>query len=67
MKTKDYIFISILAVLIIAGIFLKGFLGGYLAGACSVLIITVTIGKIVFHKSEKRIDAALRFRNMMKD
>lgn len=67
MKPKDYIFISLLAVLIIAGIFLKEFLGGFMAGAGSVLIITVTVGKIVYIKSQKRIDAALRFRKMMKE
>jgi hypothetical protein len=67
MKPKDYIFISILAAMIIAGIFLKGFLGGYIVGTCSVLVITVTVGKILFIKSQKRIDAAMRFRKMMKD
>lgn len=67
MKTKDYILISIFAAMIIAGILLKGFFGGFISGAGSILLITVSIGKILFNKSEKRIDAAIRMRNMMND
>ena len=67
MKTKDYIFISILVGMVIIGIFLKGFLGGFLCGVGGVLLITVTFGRIVFIKSQKRIDAAMRIKKMMQD
>lgn len=67
MKTKDYIVIFILVGIVIIGIFLKGFPGGFICGAGSVLLITVTLGKIVFMKSQKRIDAAMRIKKMMQD
>ena len=67
MKTKDYILIAIFIILIIVGILLGGFSGGMITGAASILVITVTVGKILFTKSQKRIDAALRMKRMMQD
>jgi len=56
MKKSDYILISILTVLAIAGVIIKGYFGGLLTGSCAATLLFVTIGKIAYHKAKKRMD-----------
>jgi len=67
MQKKDYILFIIFVAAIIAGCYFGGFFGGLIAGAFFVLLITISVGKILFLKSQKRIDAALRIKKMMQD
>jgi len=56
MKKTDYILISILAALAIAGIFIKGYFGGFITGSCAATLLFVTVGKLVYLKAKKRMD-----------
>lgn len=65
MKTKDYIQIAILLILITAGALFSGFFGGFVSGACSAVLLFVTVGKIAYRKAQKRVDASLALHRRM--
>ena len=53
MKTKDYILLSILAAVAIAGAFIKGYFGGFITGSCAATLLFVTVGKVSLFESEE--------------
>lgn len=60
MKKKDYIQLSITIILLVTGIIVGGFAGGFVAGASACILLFVTVGKIVYMKAQRRVDASLR-------
>lgn len=56
MKKSDYILFIILALLAIAGAFIKGYFGGIMTGSCAATLLFVTVGKIAYTKARKRME-----------
>lgn len=46
-----------LAAAAIAGIFIKGYFGGLITGSCAASLLFVTVGKLVYLKAQKKMDA----------
>lgn len=49
----------------VVGILLGSFTGGFMAGAGMMLLIFVTLGKLLFKKSERRMNAAMGMKAAM--
>lgn len=65
MKSKNFVYPLLFGAGAVAGFFIKGWPGGYLAGSCSMLLIFVTLGRRMAKKAQQRIDAAILLKSKM--
>jgi hypothetical protein len=60
MTRSEIIQLIVLAVLLIAGIFVGGFLGGVMTGSSFVTLLMATIGKLLARKAAANLDKSVR-------